>query len=718
MNAKNTNHNNTNASANASSHVNPQEEKLSYQAEVAQLLHLVTHSLYSNKEIFLRELVSNASDAADKLRFAALADDALYEGDSKLWIRVAFDKKERTITVRDNGIGMSREEVVTNLGTIAKSGTREFLAALAEDKAKDMNLIGQFGVGFYSSFVVARKVVVRTRRAGMRVDQGVCWESTAGGEYTVKNIEQTWRGTEVTLYLKQEENEFLDDWRLRHIITKYSDHIILPIYMAKIKSEAAAEVSGGQQDNSVDGATTAAEDSGEEVVNRATALWALPKKDIKDDDYKELYKHITHDFADPLLWSHNVVEGKLEYITLLYIPEHAPFDLWQREHKSGLKLYVQRVFIMDNADQLLPNYLRFVRGVVDSKDLPLNVSREILQNNKIMDGMRAGIVKRVLDMLEKLALEDKDRYAKLWAAFGQVLKEGMVEDFTHKERIAKLLRFASTHGESGDNHSASAETIAAQGVSLDDYVGRMRKGQDKIYYITADSFMAAKNSPHLEIFKQKGIEVLLFVDRIDEWMLSGLNEYLGKQLQSVAKGELDLSKIEAAGGLQDSAGAADEVGAAAAAAAAKDASHDKIKNNPAAESVVGSAGEEKAVAAAGMESVLKQMQQVLGEKVKEVRLSARLTDSPTCLVAGEHDMSMHLQRLMMAAGQPIPRGKPTLEINVGHPLVQRLKEESDDHKFAELTTLLFEQALLAEGGHLDDPATFVKRMNALLLDQN
>lgn len=663
----------------------PQEETLSFQAEVNQLLHLVTHSLYSNKEIFLRELISNSSDAADKLRFEALSDEALYEGDATLRIIVSFDKKARTITVRDNGIGMSREEVVDNLGTIAKSGTKEFLASLtAAGKAQDANLIGQFGVGFYSSFVVAEKVVVQTRRAGMRPDQGVYWESTANGEYYIRNIERLRRGTKVTLYLKEDADEFLDDWRLRGVITKYSDHILLPIYMPKPTEIDEGEEAKNGEDKEGDKKDKEAKSKKveKEIVNRATALWTLPKKEIKDEDYKELYKHITHDFTDPLLWSHNVVEGKLEYTTLLYIPEHAPFDFWHRDHRSGLKLYVQRVFIMDNAEHLLPNYLRFVRGIVDSKDLPLNVSRELLQNNKIIDSMRSGVVKRVLDMLEKLAQDDAAKYAKFWQAFGQVIKEGLVEDFANKDQLAKLLRFSSTH-----------LSDSAQSVSLDDYVKRMAPGQDKIYYITAETFNAAKNSPHLEIFKKKEVEVLLLTDRVDEWMLSGLMEYSGKQLHSVAKGDLDLSKVGASGDDAAKDGEGKEKGAA-------QEQDDKDK---------------KDAAAGEFASVVKQMQSVLGDKIKEVRVSSRLTDSPACLVSGEHDMSMHLQRLMAAAGQEMPRGKPTLEINPQHALVTQLKNEADDHKFAEWTHLLFEQALLAEGGRLDDPASFVKRLNALLM---
>lgn len=643
--------------------INQQQETLSFQAEVKQLLHLVTHSLYSNKEIFLRELISNASDAADKLRFEALADDALYEGSSELKIWVDFDDKAHTITVRDNGIGMNREEVINNLGTIAKSGTKEFLAALTGDQAKDTHLIGQFGVGFYSSFVVAEKVIVKTRRAGMRPDQGVVWESRGDGEYVITNSEILERGTEVTLFLKADEEEFLEYWRLKGIINKYSDHIILPILMKK----PAAEIADGDEKNK-DKESQVQTEPQWEVVNRATALWALPKKDIKDEQYKELYKHITHDFNDPLLWIHNVVEGKLEYITLLYIPEHAPFDLWHRDHKHGLKLYVQRVFIMDDAEQLLPNYLRFVRGIVDSKDLPLNVSREILQNNKTIESIRTSVIKRVLDVLEKLAKDDSEKYAKFWKAFGQVLKEGLIEDHANKDKIAKLLRFSSTYVDS-----------AEQNVSLDDYIGRMKNGQDKIYYITADGYTAAKNSPHLEVFKKKDIEVLLLSDRIDEWMLSGLFEHEGKQLQSIAKGDIDLANLE-----------------------------DKEKEKE--------QKKDKEKSEEEFTNILKQMKEVLGEKVEDVRLSNRLVDSPSCLVAGQFDMSIHLQRIMQAAGQNMPKGKLILEINPDHPLVARIKSEHDDQRFAEWTKLLFEQALLAEGGQLDDPASFVKRMNALLVN--
>jgi len=654
---------------------NSQTEKLSFQAEVKQLLHLVTHSLYSNKEIFLRELISNASDAADKLRFLALSDDALYEGDSKLCIRVSFDKDARTITVRDNGIGMSREEVISNLGTIAKSGTKEFLESLTGDQTKDANLIGQFGVGFYSSFVVADKVTVTTRRAGMLPNQGVYWESTADGEYIIKNIDQPWRGTEVTLHLKPEEDEFLDNWRLRNIITKCSDHIILPIYLQKpVDKKEDKEAKEAKKEKEEKDVEASKETKEEESVNRATALWTLPKKDIKDEDYKELYKHITHDFTDPLLWSHNIVEGKLEYITLLYIPEHAPFDMQNREGRHGLKLYVQRVFIMDNAEQLLPSYLRFVRGIVDSKDLPLNVSREILQNNKVIESMRSGIIKRILEILEKLSQEDTAKYTKFWHAFGQVLKEGIVEDSSNKDRIAKLLRLSSTYTGSNDTYGD---------VSLDDYIGRMKAGQEKIYYITAESLIAAKNSPYLEIFKKKDIEVLLLVHRIDEWLVSDLHEYAGKKLQSVAKGDIDLSKMDVS--------------------SEKSAEDDKKT-------------EEDQNSGNSLEDVIKKMKKILTDKVKDIRCSKRLIDFPSCVIMGEYDMSLYLQRMMMAAGQSnLPREKPILELNPEHPLVLHLKNEADEEKFTEWTNLLFEQALLAEGGRLDDPASFVKRFNSVLL---
>jgi molecular chaperone HtpG len=624
--------------------IEPQAQTLNFQTEVKQLLHLVTHSLYSNNEIFLRELISNASDAADRLRFEALNDDALYEGDSDLKIWVNFDLATSTIVVRDNGIGMSREEVIQNLGTIAKSGTSDFLAALTGDQAKDAHLIGQFGVGLYSVFMVSDEVEIRTRRAGMKSDQGVLWKSKGEGEYTIENIEKSARGTEIILHINKDKHEFLDYWRLSNIIKKYSDHILLPIIMQKPATE---------KDKS----------SAEEVVNKATALWTLNKKDIKDEEYIELYKHISRDFEAPLLWSHNKVEGKLEYITLLFIPAHAPFDLWMREHKSGLKLYVQRVFIMDDAEQLVPNYLRFLRGIVDSKDLPLNVSREILQNNKVIDNIKHAIVKRVLEMLEKLATDDVEKYKQFWKEFGQVIKEGVVEDFANKDKITKLLRFSSTF--------TGAEE---QNVSLDEYVKRMQPDQEKIYYITAESFNTAKNSPHLEVFSKKNIEVLLLANRIDEWMLTHFTEYAGKQLVSVTKGDLDLGKLE-----------------------------DKT------------AKEKLETAKADFKELITKMQEILQDKIKEVQLSERLTDSPACLIADQNEMSMNLQRIMLSAGHVFPKGNPIMEINAFHPIILKLKTEVNVADFVEWTTLLYEQALLAEGGKLDNPALFVKRLNTLLL---
>ena len=631
------------------------QEKLSFQAEVKQILHLVTHSLYSNKEIFLRELISNASDAAEKLRFEALSDNDLYEKDPELKIWISIDPEKHTVTIRDNGIGMSREEVINNLGTIAKSGTKEFLAALAQSNNKDANLIGQFGVGFYSSFVVANEVQVRTRRAGMNSNQGVLWISNGEGEYTIENIDKPDRGTEITLFLKEEEKEFLDNWRLREIIRKYSDHIMLPILMAEPHYDAKEEDKENKD--------KAAETPKLETVNKATALWTLAKKDISDSDYQEFYKHISHDFENPLLWSHNFVEGKLEYTTLLFIPSRPGFDLWSYEKRHGLKLYVQRVFIMDDAEQLLPNYLRFVRGIVDSKDLPLNVSRELLQNNKVIDAIRNGVVKRVLDMLQKLATDDVEKYLGFWKNFGKVLKEGVVEDHANKDAIAKLLRFASTHKDSEE-----------QTISLDEYISRMPKEQDKIYYIIADNYKTAKHSPHLEIFNKKGIEVLLLSDRIDEWVLNGLTEYEGKKLHSITKGGLELGELED-----------------------KEAKEEVEKAKP------------------QFEAIVTQMKKVLGDKVKDIRITHRLTDSPACLIADEQGMSLHLQRMMEAAGQSMPKGAPILEINPEHPIINRLKGEQDDSRFSEWTHILFDQALLAEGGQLEDSATFVKRLNTLLL---
>ncbi len=629
--------------------IQAQSETLNFQTEVTQLLKLVTHSLYSNSEIFLRELISNASDAADKLRFEALGDNALFENDSELKIWVTFDKDAKTITIRDNAIGMSREEVIDHLGTIAKSGTAEFLKNLTQDKAKDSQLIGKFGVGFYSAFVVADKVVVKTRRAGMKADQGVYWESNGEGQFTVENREKANRGTEIILHLKKDAEEFLDSFRLRNIITKYSDHISLPIVM--------------EEEEEKDGNKTLVE----KTVNQAQALWTLPKSKIKDEQYRELYKHIAHDFEDPLIWSHNKVEGKLEYTSLLYVPQRAPFDLWNRESVKGIKLYVKRVFIMDDAEQLLPVYLRFVKGIVDSNDLPLNVSREILQNSQVIEKIRTACSKRVLDMLEKLAQDDSEKYQKFWKNFGQVLKEGPAEDYANRESIAKLLRFASTHQES-----------AEQTISLDDYISRMKPGQDKIYFITADSFAAAKNSPHLEIFKQKNIEVLLLFDRIDEWLMSHLNEYAGKQFQSVAKGDIAIDKVEGE----------------------QKAETTKEDENTTKE----------------MESVLKQLKEVLAEKVKEVRISHRLTDSPACLVAAEEAMSLHLQNMLKAAGQEVPDMPMIFEINPKHALIQRLKSETDDARFRNWAEILYNQSLLAQGAVLKDPGQYVKQINQLLLE--
>ncbi len=621
------------------------KETLGFQAEVKQLLQLMIHSLYSNKEIFLRELVSNASDACDKLRFEALNNTGLYGDDSELKIRIAYDKAARTLTISDNGIGLSREEAVTHLGTIAKSGTREFFAALTGDQAKDANLIGQFGVGFYSSFIVADKVTVITRRAGMEASQAVKWESAGEGDFSVEPAEKSGRGTDVILHLREGEDDFLNGWKLKSIIRKYSDHITLPIVMKKEEWKDSEQVITDE----------------DETVNQANALWARPKSDITEEQYKEFYKHVAHDFDDPLAWTHARVEGKQEYTQLLYVPARAPFDLWDRNARHGIKLYVRRVFIMDDAEQLMPLYLRFIRGVVDSSDLPLNVSREILQESKDIESIRNGCARKVLAMLEDLAENDKEKYAKFWEAFGNVLKEGVGEDFANKEKIAKLLRFASTAGEG-----------EAQTVSLDDYIGRMKEGQEKIYYVTAETFNAAKNSPHLEIFKKKGIEVLLLSDRVDEWVVGNLTEYASKSLQSVAKGGLDLGKLEDEAEKKEAEKAADD-----------------------------------------FKELLDKVKKSLGERIKDVRVTHRLTDSPSCLVADEHDVSGNLARILKAAGQKAPNAQPILEINPSHPAVQRLKYE--EARFDDWAALLFEQALLAEGGHLDDPAGFVKRINDLML---
>jgi molecular chaperone HtpG len=619
-----------------------QKETLEFQTEVRQLLGLMIHSLYSNKEIFLRELISNASDACDKLRFEALSNDALYDGDSELKIRVSFDKDKRTVSVSDNGIGMTREEVMENIGTIAKSGTRQLFDSLTGDQSRDMELIGQFGVGFYSSFIVADEVTLITRRAGAAVDEAVCWVSDGEGSYTLEAVEKQSRGTEVVLHLREDEDEFLEAYRLRSIITKYSDHISLPIEMASMEE--------GKEDEF-------------ESVNNASALWKCAKRDISDDEYKEFYKHVAHDFGEPLVWSHNQVEGTQSYTTLLYIPKQAPFDLWDREHRHGIKLYVRRVFIMDDAENLMPQYLRFVRGLVDSDDLPLNVSREILQKNKFIDTIRAASVKKVLGLLENMVKNEAEKYAEFWAQFGRVMKEGPAEDFANRERIAKLLRFASTHSDTDE-----------QSVSLEDYISRMQPEQEKIYYVTADSFAAAKNSPHLEVFRKKGIEVLLLHDRVDEWMVSHLTEFDGKALVSVAKGELDLGKL-------------------------------------------GDEGEEESAKQVETEfkDLVTRIQDALTDDVKEVRISHRLTDSPSCLVLEEHEMAVHLQQVMKQAGHALPNTKPILEVNPGHPLVVRLKDEQDQEKFSEWSHLLFEQAMLNEGGQLEDPTAFVKRMNAILV---
>ncbi|MEL4473011.1 molecular chaperone HtpG [Shewanella algae] len=630
------------------------QETHGFQTEVKQLLHLMIHSLYSNKEIFLRELVSNAADAADKLRYLALTNDALYEGDGELRVRISTDKEKGTITIEDNGIGMTRDGVIEHLGTIAKSGTSEFFKNLSGDAAKDSQLIGQFGVGFYSAFIVADKVTVRTRAAGHKADEGVQWQSAGEGDFTVENIVKENRGTEITLHLREEEKEFADDWRLRSIITKYSDHISIPVEMWQ---------EGSPESEGPDGEKVPATEGQWQVMNKATALWTRNKSEISDEEYQEFYKHISHDFSDPLLWSHNRVEGKQEYTSLLYIPSKAPWDLWNRDRKQGLQLFVQRVFIMDDAEQFMPSYLRFVKGLIDSNDLPLNVSREILQDNKVTQAMRTAITKRVLGMLEKLAKDDSDKYQQFWAEFGQVLKEGPAEDWSNRERVAGLLRFASTHNDT-----------AAQTVSLDDYIGRMKEGQSKIYYIVADSYEAAAHSPHLELLRKKGIEVLLMSDRIDEWLINHLTEYKEKALHSVTRGELDLGELE------------DEN---------EKAEQEKL--------------------AAESESLLKRIKEALADKVKDVRVTTRLTDTPACVVAGEGEMSSQMIKLMQAAGQQVPEVKPTFELNPTHPLVARLNEEADESRFNDWSNLLLQQAMLSEKGSLADPSEFIRLMNQMLL---
>ena len=616
-----------------------EKETLGFQAEVKQLLRLMIHSLYSNKEIFLRELISNASDACDKLRFEALSDAALFEGDSELKIRISYDKEARTISISDNGVGMSRNEVIEHIGTIARSGTREFMDRLTGDQTKDAHLIGQFGVGFYSAFIVADKVTLVTRRAGLGVEHGVSWESAGEGDYTLETVTKEQHGTEVILHLRAEEDEFLSDWRLQSIVRKYSDHITLPILMRLEGKDA------------------------DEAINQANALWARPKADISAEQYTEFYKHVAHDHEPALAHVHSKVEGKQEYTLLLYVPGHAPFDLWDREQHHGIKLYVRRVFIMEDVDKLMPHYLRFVRGVIDSNDLPLNVSREILQHSRDIDSIRAGATKKVLSMLEDMATNDAEKYATCWKEFGRVLKEGVGEDFANKERIAKLLRFSTTHDDS-----------EAQHVALADYVARMKPGQDKIYYVTADSFAAAKNSPHLEIFRKKCVEVLMLHDRVDEWLASNLPEFEGKQLQSVAKGELDLGTLE------------------------------DVEEKKAREQEVDA-----------FKDFTAKMQTALGEQVKEVRISHRLTDSPACLVVDAQAMGMNLERMLKAAGQNVPLSKPILEVNPQHALVTLLKDEADATRFNDLSQILLDQALLAEGGQLEDPAGFVKKLNSLML---
>ena len=629
-----------------------QQETLSFQTEVKQLLHLMIHSLYSNKEIFLRELISNASDACDKLRFQALKDDSLLSDDGDLAVTVEFDKEAGTVTINDNGVGMNREDVIANLGTIAKSGTAEFLQNLTGDERKDSQLIGQFGVGFYSSFIVAQAVDVYTRKAGEPAENGVHWHSGGEGEFTLADIDKPERGTRIVLHLKPEETEFADGWRLRNLIRKYSDHISMPVRMLKENFEADED--GNTEEKAPEW----------ETVNSATALWTRPKSEISDEEYQELYHHISHDFGDALTWSHNKVEGKLDYTSLLYIPKKAPFDMWNRERVRGLKLYVQRVFIMDDVEQFLPMYLRFTKGIVDSNDLPLNVSREILQSNDAIDSMRSALTKRVLDMLAKLAKKDPENYQLFWDEFGQVLKEGPAEDPSNNEKIAKLLRFATTH--TGDAH---------QNQSLDDYVGRMKEGQDKIYYVAADSHQTAKNSPHLEVFRKKGIEVLLMSDRIDEWLMGYLREFDGKQFVDIARGDLDLGEIESE----------------------EDKEAEKKAND-----------EHK--------PLLERLKTLLESEVEDVRMTNRLVDSPACIVVGQNDMGAQMRRIMEAAGQKVPDSKPIFELNPEHPLVQRLETETGDERFADLANILLEQARLAEGSHPKDAAGFVSRLNKLLLD--
>ncbi|KAB0483115.1 molecular chaperone HtpG [Pseudomonas reinekei] len=629
--------------------VETQKETLGFQTEVKQLLHLMIHSLYSNKEIFLRELISNASDAVDKLRFEALSKPELLEGGAELKIRVSFDKDAKTVTLEDNGIGMSREDAITHLGTIAKSGTADFMKHLTGDQKKDSHLIGQFGVGFYSAFIVADKVDVYSRRAGSAASEGVHWSSKGEGDFEVATIDKAERGTRIVLHLKSGEDEFADGWRLRNIIKKYSDHIALPIELPK--EVAAAE---GEEQPAVEW----------ETVNRASALWTRPRTEIKDEEYQEFYKHIAHDFENPLSWSHNKVEGKLEYSSLLYVPARAPFDLYQREAPKGLKLYVQRVFVMDQAESFLPLYLRFIKGVVDSNDLSLNVSREILQKDPIIDSMKSALTKRVLDMLEKLAKNEPEQYKGFWKNFGQVMKEGPAEDFANKEKIAGLLRFASTNGDDGE-----------QVVGLAEYLARAKEGQDKIYYLTGETYAQVKNSPHLEVFRKKGIEVLLLTDRIDEWLMSYLNDFDGKSFVDVARGDLDLGNL------------------------------DSEEDKKAAEEV-----------AKSKEGLVERLKTALGESVAEVRVSHRLTDSPAILAIGEQDLGLQMRQILEASGQKVPDSKPIFEFNPAHPLIEKLDNEQSDERFGDLSHILFDQAALAAGDSLKDPAAYVRRLNKLLVE--
>ena len=633
------------------------KETLGFQTEAKQLLQLMIHSLYSNKEVFLRELISNASDAADKLRFEALSNSSLYENDPDLKVLVNFDKDAKTITISDNGIGMSRDDVISHLGTIARSGTAEFLKNLSGDQKKDSQLIGQFGVGFYSAFIVAERVEVFTRRAGLPAEQGVHWESKGEADFSVEPFTKADRGTTVVLHLRADDADFADDWRIRSVVKKYSDHISIPVLMPKQQFETDEE-----------GKEKTAEEKNKapefETVNTATALWTRPRNEITDDEYKAFYKHVSHDFEEPLTWSHNKVEGKQEYTSLLFVPKRAPFDMWNRDKPRGVKLYVQRTFIMDEAEQFLPLYLRFIKGVVDSSDLPLNVSREILQQSTQVEAMRSALTKRVLDMLEKVAKSEPEKYQEFWKEFGQVLKEGPAEDFSNKEKVAKLLRFATTHTDS-----------EKQDQSLEDYVSRMKEGQEKIYYIAAENYNTAANSPHLEVFRKKGIEVVVLYDRVDEWLMGHLSEFDGKSLQDVGKGELDLGKLEEQ-----------------------------------------SEKDEKEKLEKEHQSLLERAQKVLDGQVEKVRVTNRLTDSPACLVVGQYDMGAQMRRILEAAGQKVPDNKPTLELNPSHPLVVKLDKESDEDRFADLIEIIFDQANLAEGGQLSDPAAYVRKLNKLLLE--